>query len=61
MAVDEVELPGVLECFRNVKVLGDFGIDGGIFFIPTVYHSVQMSPGKRIASGEQRDIPATGH
>ena len=60
VAVDEVELSGVLERFGDVKVLGYFGIDGGILFIPPVDHGMQASAGHGIPGGEQRHIPATG-
>jgi hypothetical protein len=60
MAVDEVKLSSVLERFGDVKVFGYFGIDGGILFIPPVYHGMEVSAGHRIPAGEQRHIPATG-
>ena len=40
MAVDEVKLSCVLEHFGDVEIFGYFGIDGGIFFISPVHHSV---------------------
>src|SRR5690242_17191035 len=60
MAVDKVKLSSVLERFRNVKVFGYFGIDGGVLFIPSVHYGMQVSAGHRIPAGEQRHIPATG-
>jgi hypothetical protein len=38
--VDEVKLSCVLEHFGDVEIFGYFGIDGGIFFISPVHHSV---------------------
>jgi len=52
MAVDEIKLRGVLERFGDVKMLGYFGIDGGILFIPAVNHSMQVSARNRIPGGE---------
>src|SRR5207245_7516921 len=44
----------------DVKVLGYFRIDGGIFFITPVYDGMQVSSAHGVPSGEQRHIPATG-
>ena len=41
VAVDQVEFGGVLEGFGDVKVFGNFGIDGGVFFIAAVDHCMQ--------------------
>ena len=48
MAVNKVKLGSVLEHFGNMKVFGDFRIDGGILFIPPVYYGMQVSAGHRI-------------
>ena len=61
VAVDEVKLSSVLKRFGNVKVLGYFGIDGGILFIPPVHHGMQVSSGHGIPGGEQCHIPTTGY
>ena len=45
MAVDEVKLSSVLECFRDVKVFGYLGVNGSILFIPPIYDGVQVSAG----------------
>ena len=52
MAVDEVKLGGVLEGFGDVKVFGYFGIDMGVFFIPTGYDGVQASACDRVSSSK---------
>ena len=52
MKKDKVKLGGVFERFGDMKVLGHFGIDGGILFVPAVYYGMQVSSRHGIASGE---------
>ena len=60
MAVDEVKLSGVLERFGDVKVFGDFGIDGGILFIPPVHHGMQLSAGSQNPRWRTASRPSHG-
>jgi hypothetical protein len=52
MTVDQIKLGSVLEHFRDVKVFGYFGVDGGILFISLVHHGMQVSAGQRIPGGD---------
>src|SRR5579864_4226000 len=45
VAVEEIKLSSVLEGFRDVKVFGYFGIDGGILFTSLVHDGMQASAG----------------
>ena len=56
--MDEVKPGGMLEGFGDVKVLGDFGIDGAILFIAAGDYGMQAGAGDGIPGGEERDIPA---
>src|SRR5579862_6672631 len=60
MAVDEIELSGVLEGLGNMKVFGDFRIDPWILFISSSYDGVKPGAGDGIAGGEQCHIPTAG-
>jgi hypothetical protein len=52
VAVYQVKLGCMLECFGYVKVFGYFGIDIGIFFIALVHCGVKASTGYRVPAGE---------
>jgi hypothetical protein len=58
VAVNQVELVGVLEYFRDVKVFGHLGIGGGVFLIALVNHGVKPGAGDRVSGGEQGHVPA---
>ena len=58
VAVNQVELAGVLERFRDVKVFGDLGIGGGVLLITLVDHGVEPGAGDRVPGGEQGHVPA---
>ena len=58
VAVNEVELGGVLERFRDVQIFGHLGIGGGILLIALVDHGVEPGAGDRIPGGEQGHVPA---
>ncbi len=58
VAVNEVELGGVLERFRDVKVFGHLGIGGGVLLIALVDHGVEPGAGDRVPGGEQGHVPA---
>ena len=61
VAVDQVELRGVLKGLRDVQVFGYLGIDGRVLFIALRHHRMQMGAGERIAAGEERHIPSPCH
>src|SRR5271166_1108279 len=61
MAMDQIKLSGVFECFRNMEIFRDFGIHRAILFVALVDYGVQLRPGNGILGSEQRDVPATGH
>jgi hypothetical protein len=50
VTVDKIKLSGVLERFGDVKVLGDFCINGGILFISFVHHGMQVSTESLLAN-----------
>ena len=59
MAVDEVEIRGMLEHFGDVKVLSHLGIYAAILFVPAFDHGMQTRAREGVPGSEQRDIPAT--
>src|SRR4051812_22971829 len=61
VAMNKVKLGSMFECFRNVKVFGYFGVNGGVFFIPPFYYGVQMSASYGIRGGKQCDTPPPSH
>ena len=58
VAVNQVELVGVLERFRDVKVFGHLGVGGGVFLVALVNHGVEPGAGDRVPGGEQGHVPA---
>ena len=61
VAVNEIELGGVLEGFRDVEVLGDFRIDGAVLFVPAFDHRMQPRAGHGVPGGKQGYVPTAGH
>ena len=61
VAVDQVELPGMLKGFRDVQVFGYLGIDGTILLVTLIDHRMEPGAGDGVTSGEERHLPASSH
>ena len=61
VAVNQVELGGVLEDLCDVKVFGHLGIGSGVFFISFVNDGVEPGAGDRVLGGKQSHVPAARH
>ena len=58
VAVDEIELSGMLKDFGDVKIFGDFGIDVAVLFVSASDHGMQAAACNGIRGGKESDVPA---